>query len=479
MVWGTYDGWYRVETTDHKFGWIYHDYVNVPKADKLHELSHFKAKKASDNTGHQTLYGNPQQLKKYYARYGAPGAKRGLEKQGVRLVSTTTAPHRVVKAAAKPVVKPVVAKVAPKPAAKPVVIKRVAKPVVKTAPRPVIVSVPQPVQVEATTSNSIAATPPESVLATTTTTTATKTTVAATVTAKPAPRPKTVTVSRRATTVRKTPVRKTVRNAPATKTPQVAPMSPSQLPSITAEDIMAARAEHLRTLSSRHKTRPAPMPRAKPEESTPSVEATVQPSSYEPENGGAFFQTIAFKTSPVPVKNAQASSATPISGKPLGSKPAASKPQAKSTKTASASYSRGGSPRDMAAWAKANNRFGNGMAKQALSYRGMPYISGASNPKRGFDCSGLVYYLLRQRGLNPPRTAAGLASYGKPVSRSSLKPGDLVLFANTYKRGISHIGIYIGNNNFVHAANHSSGVKTDSLNSAYYRKKYAGARRVN
>ena len=87
MVWGTFDGWYRVETTDHKFGWIYNDYVSVPKAEKLHELSHFKAKKASDATGHQTLYGKPQQLKKYYAKYKSPGAKKGLEKQGIILVS--------------------------------------------------------------------------------------------------------------------------------------------------------------------------------------------------------------------------------------------------------------------------------------------------------------------------------------------------------------------------------------------------------
>jgi cell wall-associated NlpC family hydrolase len=394
-----------------------------------------------------------------------------LEKQGVRLVSNTTAPRRVV----KPVVAKVVA--APKPthrtAVKPVAVKRVAKPVIKTVARPVIITVPQPVKVEAAPENSIAATPPESVLATATKTTVTTTTSPSPV--KTVPRPKTVTVSRRSTTVRKT-----VRNAPATKTPQVAPMSPSQLPSITAEDIMAARAEHLRTLSSRHKTRPSAAPRVKIEESTPPVEATVQPSSNDSQNGGAFFQTIAFKTSPVPVKNAQTSSATPISGQPLGSKPAASKTETKPTETkkVSASYSRGGSPRDMAAWAKANNRFGNGVAKQALSYRGMPYISGASNPRRGFDCSGLVYYLLRQRGLNPPRTAAGLASYGKPVSRGALKPGDLVLFSNTYKRGISHIGIYIGNNNFVHAANHSSGVKTDSLDSSYYRRKYWGARRV-
>ena len=118
------------------------------------------------------------------------------------------------------------------------------------------------------------------------------------------------------------------------------------------------------------------------------------------------------------------------------------------------------------------------MATQALGYRGMPYIRGASSPSRGFDCSGLVYYLLRQRGYNPPRTSSGLASFGRSVSRSSLKPGDLVFFSNTYKRGVSHVGVYVGNGNFVHAPNSGSRVKTDSLNSGYYRSKYWGARRV-
>ena len=87
MVWGTFDGWYRVETTDHKFGWMRHDTVTVPRAQKLKELSHAKAKTASDRTRNQTLYGKPAQLKKYYATYKAPGATKGLKKQGVSLAS--------------------------------------------------------------------------------------------------------------------------------------------------------------------------------------------------------------------------------------------------------------------------------------------------------------------------------------------------------------------------------------------------------
>ncbi len=138
-----------------------------------------------------------------------------------------------------------------------------------------------------------------------------------------------------------------------------------------------------------------------------------------------------------------------------------------------AAPSRGGSPRDraVAAWR-------SGVATQALSYRGRPYVFGAASPSRGFDCSGLIYFLLRQRGLNPPRTAAGYRTYGTAVSRGKWQPGDLILFANTYKRGISHIGVYLKDGKFVHAASTGKGVRVDSLSTGYFASKYWGARRV-
>jgi cell wall-associated NlpC family hydrolase len=139
---------------------------------------------------------------------------------------------------------------------------------------------------------------------------------------------------------------------------------------------------------------------------------------------------------------------------------------------------RGGSPRDMVRYAMRNGNFGQDMANQALGYRGMPYIRGAESPNRGFDCSGLVYYLLTRRGYKPPRTASGFASYGKPVANGDLKPGDIVLFANTYHRGVSHVGVYVGNGNFLHAANSSKGVIVSALSEKYYRGKFYGARRV-
>lgn len=139
---------------------------------------------------------------------------------------------------------------------------------------------------------------------------------------------------------------------------------------------------------------------------------------------------------------------------------------------------RGGSPRDYYAAQRRSggSLFGQTMASQAMAYRGTPYRSGGASP-RGFDCSGLVYFLLRQRGFNPPRTAAGLASFGRPVPRQQLEAGDIVLFANTYKRGISHVGIYQGEGKFVHAPHSGARVRTDSINSSYYSAKYWGARR--
>jgi cell wall-associated NlpC family hydrolase len=139
--------------------------------------------------------------------------------------------------------------------------------------------------------------------------------------------------------------------------------------------------------------------------------------------------------------------------------------------------SRGGSPRDYLAYMPQDS-FGQSMARQALSYRGMPYIFGAQSPRRGFDCSGLIYFLLRQRGYNPPRTAAGLASYGRRIARADLQPGDILLFSNTYRRGVSHAGVYLGNNKFVHAANASKGVRVDRLFGSYYARKFHSARRV-
>jgi len=114
----------------------------------------------------------------------------------------------------------------------------------------------------------------------------------------------------------------------------------------------------------------------------------------------------------------------------------------------------------------------------AYSFRGTRYVFGGTS-RSGFDCSSFVRYILgRADGVDLPRTAEEQYYHGSPVTREDLRPGDLVFFKNTYRHGISHVGIYTGNGKFVHAANSHKGVREDSLDTSYYSNHYAGARRV-
>ena len=82
---------------------------------------------------------------------------------------------------------------------------------------------------------------------------------------------------------------------------------------------------------------------------------------------------------------------------------------------------------------------------------GSRYRYGGSSPRTGFDCSGFVYYVMQASGISVGRSAAAQYNSGRRVSTGELQPGDMVFFSNTYKRGISHAGIYIGGGKFVHA----------------------------
>ncbi|MDO8585732.1 MAG: NlpC/P60 family protein [Armatimonadota bacterium] len=119
----------------------------------------------------------------------------------------------------------------------------------------------------------------------------------------------------------------------------------------------------------------------------------------------------------------------------------------------------------------------NQVVRKALAYRGSRYRRGGTSAK-GFDCSGFTRYIYRKYGVSLPHSSRAQARVGKPVPRGQLKQGDLVFFS-TYRRGISHVGIYIGNGNFVHASTYGRGVRTDNLGSRYYRSRYRGARRVS
>lgn len=117
-----------------------------------------------------------------------------------------------------------------------------------------------------------------------------------------------------------------------------------------------------------------------------------------------------------------------------------------------------------------------GIVGTARSRLGCAYRMGASGPTV-FDCSGFTSWVYSKNGKSLPRTAAGQYSGTTRVSKSGLTAGDLVFFAGTYKSGISHVGIYIGGGQFIHAANSKTGVVVSSLNSGYYSSHYAGAGR--
>ena len=121
---------------------------------------------------------------------------------------------------------------------------------------------------------------------------------------------------------------------------------------------------------------------------------------------------------------------------------------------------------------------GSQIAQYALQYVGCPYVYGGSSPS-GFDCSGFTTYVMKHFGSSINRTASSQMDNGTSVSKSQLQPGDLVFFnsGNSSKRA-THVGIYTGNGQFVHASTSTTGVIISDLNSSYYSSTYVGARRL-
>ncbi len=115
------------------------------------------------------------------------------------------------------------------------------------------------------------------------------------------------------------------------------------------------------------------------------------------------------------------------------------------------------------------------IASLAMTLLGKPYVWGGNNPSQGFDCSGLVEYVLRESGVSAPRTSWQQYSLGHEVSISHLRPGDL-LFFSTYAKGPSHVGIYVGNDRFVNALNPSTGVTLSQVTDPYFAKRLIGIR---
>ncbi|MVW71882.1 C40 family peptidase [Bordetella sp. 15P40C-2] len=121
----------------------------------------------------------------------------------------------------------------------------------------------------------------------------------------------------------------------------------------------------------------------------------------------------------------------------------------------------------------------NALIDEALELIGIRYRYGGSSPETGFDCSGFVAYTAqRALGLKLPRNAAAIASIGANVDKKQLQPGDLVFF-NTLGRRYSHVGIYLGENRFVHSPSAGGAVRIESMTMAYWSKRYNGARRLD
>jgi cell wall-associated NlpC family hydrolase len=114
----------------------------------------------------------------------------------------------------------------------------------------------------------------------------------------------------------------------------------------------------------------------------------------------------------------------------------------------------------------------------ALDLIGIRYRRGGSTPERGFDCSGFVSHVFREGlGLYLPRSAREMSKTGEPVAKDELQPGDLVFF-NTMRRTFSHVGIYLGDNLFVHAPRTGGRIRIEDLGAHYWTKRFTGARRV-
>ena len=115
---------------------------------------------------------------------------------------------------------------------------------------------------------------------------------------------------------------------------------------------------------------------------------------------------------------------------------------------------------------------------QALDLIGIRYRRGGNSADTGFDCSGFVGHVFRETlGLVLPRTAREISQTGAQVEKSQLQPGDLVFF-NTMRRAFSHVGIYLGDNQFVHAPRAGDKVRVADIRESYWANRYNGARRV-
>jgi gamma-D-glutamyl-L-lysine dipeptidyl-peptidase len=114
------------------------------------------------------------------------------------------------------------------------------------------------------------------------------------------------------------------------------------------------------------------------------------------------------------------------------------------------------------------------IVRTAERYIGAPYHHGGSTP-RGFDCSGYVMYVYRQNGILLPREVGGQYEAGKHIRPRQVQPGDLVFFKTSRRHRLSHVGIYLGDNRFIHAPSSGKRVSYADMGKSYWKKRYRGA----
>ncbi|CAN5466353.1 hypothetical protein BH11PSE11_BH11PSE11_04240 [soil metagenome] len=118
------------------------------------------------------------------------------------------------------------------------------------------------------------------------------------------------------------------------------------------------------------------------------------------------------------------------------------------------------------------------LGMRAMSLLGIRYKYGGTSPEHGLDCSGLVRYLFKETwGANLPRTSEEISRMGQHIDTKDLQTGDLV-FYNTLRRGFSHVGVYLGENKFIHSPAAGGSVRIESMDVGYWKKRFNGARRL-
>lgn len=123
------------------------------------------------------------------------------------------------------------------------------------------------------------------------------------------------------------------------------------------------------------------------------------------------------------------------------------------------------------------NSIASDVASDAYKYIGYRYVYGTAGPST-FDCSGFTSYLYKKYGVSLPRSSNSQGYFGTYVEKGNLLPGDIVCFSNRKDRKINHVGIYVGNGQFIHASTSTRGVVIDNLSENYYVNHYISARRV-